>query len=124
MITHPLLEVIAGGFRRGELVGLQWPDVSYEDNPIIINRNIPIMRKGTATVKDPKTKSSKAPVEMPQWYMDLLKEYHHEWKKSYLKDQDVWQEGEINSSFHAGLGKPIYLLSLPNGGVSARSGTV
>lgn len=56
---------ILGGFRRGELIGLEWCDVDYEKCTISINKSISLTIGGHAQVKSPKSKASKRTVTMP-----------------------------------------------------------
>jgi integrase len=37
-----MLGSMLGGCRRGELVALEWPQVSFEENCISIENNIPL----------------------------------------------------------------------------------
>jgi integrase len=99
---------ILGGFRRGELIGLEWPDIDYEKNCISINRSISLTEGGKAIVTPPKSISSKRKVTMPDWYMQELKNYHHEWKVGKLKAGDKWESPDRQYVFHVGFGKAIY----------------
>jgi integrase len=82
------------GFRKGELLGLEWSSVSYDDHSISIVQSIPLTTNGEAVVKAPKTKSSIRIVDMPEWYMRELKEYHHQSKLNRLQAGDAWQGGD------------------------------
>ena len=75
------LGALFGGFRRGELTALEWSNILFDTNEIEIINNIVGSENGQPIIKDPKTKSSKASVVMPEWYMELLKEYKAEWLK-------------------------------------------
>lgn len=102
------LAAMMGGFRRGELTGLEWPDVYFEDNTFTIRQSISLTRNGQALVKDPKTEESFGTVDMPEWYMKELKAYYTQWKKDKLQAGDAWQGGGRQYVFHSGLGKPYY----------------
>jgi integrase len=52
------LGAMIGGFRRGELLALEWTDVDYENRSISINKSISLTENSKAIVKDPKTESS------------------------------------------------------------------
>ena len=108
------LGALFGGFRRGELTGLEWKHILYETGEINIEQNIVDSIKGNPVIKDPKTRSSKAAVVMPQWYMDLLKEYEIEWKKEKMKARELWEENNHNFLFHSGMGKPLYFTTPTN----------
>lgn len=102
------LGAMIGGFRRGELLALQWQDVNFEENTITIDESISLTRKGEAVIKKPKTESSIRTVDMPTWYMRELKEWYREWVRGKLKVGDKWLGGDKQYVFHAGFGKPIY----------------
>lgn len=102
------LGAMLGGFRRGELLALEWPDINFEENTITINKSISLTENGQPVVTKPKTEASEGIVVMPEWYMKELKEYHLDWKKEKLKLGDVWQGEGKQFVFHNGFGKPFY----------------
>ncbi|MDT2288978.1 hypothetical protein P7H17_26980 [Paenibacillus larvae] len=82
-----------------------------------INKSISLTVDGRAVEKDPKSKSSKRVVDMPEWYMQELKVHEREWKKEKLFMGDKWLGGDRQYVFHAGYGKPFFIPPLQNGGV-------
>jgi integrase len=60
---------LLGGFRRGELIGLYFSGVDYENNTIAVNNSISLTKEGNAVISPPKTKSSKRIVTMPEWFV-------------------------------------------------------
>lgn len=56
---------ILGGFRRGELLALEWSEVDFENHTITINKSISLTIKGQAIIKLPKTDDSIRTVDMP-----------------------------------------------------------
>jgi len=76
-----ILGSMIGGCRRGELVGLEWPYVSFEDDSISIENNIPLTEAGQAIEKDPKSLSLIRTIDMPSWYMEELENYYTEWQR-------------------------------------------
>lgn len=97
-----------GGFRRGELNGLEWSFVNFNQDTITIENNIPYTKKGQAIEKGPKSLASYRDVDMPMWYMEELALYEAEWyrEKDFLGDQ--WEGGDRQFVFHNGKGKPYY----------------
>lgn len=108
------LGAMLGGFRRGELLALEWPDVNFEDNTLFIHKSISLTRNGEAIVKKPKTDESEGIVDMPDWYMRELKMYYKERQKERWNLGDKWQGGDKQYVFHSGLGKP-YHYTTPTG---------
>jgi integrase len=63
---------------------------------------------GKAVIKAPKSKASKRIVTMPEWYMQELKEYHHESKVNRIKAGEKWEGADRQYVFQVGFGKAIY----------------
>ncbi|MCY7477649.1 tyrosine-type recombinase/integrase [Paenibacillus larvae] len=103
-----ILGSMIGGFRRGELLALEWTDVDFDNMTLSINKSISLTVDGHAVEKEPKSKSSIRIVDMPEWYMDELKIHKHEWKKEKLFVGDKWRGGDKQYVFHAGFGKPFH----------------
>lgn len=103
-----ILGAMIGGFRRGELLALEWTDVNFEDMTICIRKSISLTKNGKAIVKTPKTQNSIRIVDMPVWYMAEMEKYKREWIIQKEKAADKWQGGEHQYVFHGGYGKPLY----------------
>ena len=67
------------GLRRGEIIGLKWDMVSFDDNTISIKETITQM-SGEIIHKAPKTKESKRDLYMFSKVRELLLQYR-EWQK-------------------------------------------
>lgn len=79
------------GARRGELLGLKWDKVDFENNRIYICNNI-LYSPDIGVYEDtPKTETSKRFIALPEETMQLLKQYKREQTEEHLKS------GIINS---------------------------
>ena len=56
---YSLLIAIFMGIRRGELAGLQWQDIDFENKTMTIARSVQDIPKYGLMIKDPKTENSK-----------------------------------------------------------------
>jgi integrase len=102
------LGALFGGFRRGELLALEWPDINFDECTINVDESISLTKNGKAIVSSPKTESSNAEVDMPQWYMKELRLYRMKWLEERMAAPDQWEGGEKDYVFHSGLGKPYF----------------
>jgi integrase len=102
------LTAIVGGFRRGEVNGLQWPDCNFEDNSLSIINNIPLTEASQPVEKLPKSKSSIRRVKMPEWYMKELKTFHLDWLSQRMEVINNWKGEKREFVFHDGFGEPYY----------------
>ena len=84
-----LLTVLFMGLRRGELAGLEWKDIDYENKTMTIARSVQDIIGFGLITKEPKTENSKRTILMPDKLIDYLKEYEIWWlnQKKYLGDR-------------------------------------
>lgn len=85
---------IYSGFRRGELLGLEWKDVDFENNIISVRRTSCYTADRGVYTDTTKTKMSQRTLKFPQEVMDLLKQLHEERDNKALKQGDKWVESD------------------------------
>lgn len=68
------------GMRRGELMGLQWDDIDFENNIIKIQRSLQYLPDKGLFYDETKTKSSHRTIKVPSSAILSLKQYR-EWQK-------------------------------------------
>lgn len=102
------LGAMMGGFRRGELLALEWPNVDYANNRIYIGQSISWTEGGEAALKGTKEDNEEW-VDMPRWYMLMLKEFDFLMieERENIEDSD-WLGGDKKYVFQNGYGKPYY----------------
>lgn len=84
--------LIYSGFRRGEMLGLEWKDIDFENNIISVRRTSNYTA-GRGTYTDTtKTKRSQRSLKFPQFIMDMLKEYKAEQDAEALRIGNKWVE--------------------------------
>ena len=84
--------MIYSGFRRGEMLGLEWKDVDFENNVISVRRTSNYTAKKGVYTDTTKTKKSQRTLKFPQFIMDMLKEYKAEQDAEALRLGDRWVE--------------------------------
>ncbi|BFH60712.1 tyrosine-type recombinase/integrase [Paenibacillus azoreducens] len=104
---------ILGGFRRGELLAVEWPDVDHDRCAIWIEKQITLDEEGNKIEGEVKTEESEGWVAMPKWYMDELKRYEREWRKERMSCKN-WLGEDKQYIFHGGRGI-MYYPSTPTG---------
>lgn len=85
---------IYGGFRRGELVGLNWEDIDPEERTITIRRSVSLSKeKGNHVqyIKDPKTEAGKRTVKLPEVCFKLLNDWEKEQRQICLQLGTAWK---------------------------------
>lgn len=81
---------VYSGFRRGEMLGLEWKDIDWENNLISVRRTSNYtVEQGTYT-DTTKTKKSKRTLRFPDSVMDMLREFKEEQDREREKMGDEW----------------------------------
>ncbi|MFI6360795.1 site-specific integrase, partial [Streptomyces sp. NPDC050743] len=79
------------GLRRGELLGLHWPDVDLDGGSLEIRTTLQRVN-GELTLTAPKTRRSERPVPLPAVCVDALRR-HRERQAEELEGSPPWREG-------------------------------
>ena len=96
--------------RRGELCGLEWGDIDFENNLVHVQRNaVYIPGKGTSDGTT-KTENSERVMKLPPVVMDLLAEQRRKQAERQLLMGDKWND--TRKVFTQPNGKPICMSSL------------
>lgn len=85
---------IFGGFRRGEMIGLNWEDIDFEEKTITIRRAVSLSKeKGNHVqyIKDPKTEAGKRTVKVPEICFKLLSDWEKEQRQICLQLGTAWE---------------------------------
>ena len=102
--------LLYSGMRRGELCGLEWGDIDFENNLVHVQRNaVYIPGKGTSDGTT-KTENSERVMKLPPVVMDLLAEQRRKQAERQLLMGDKWND--TRKVFTQPNGKPICMSSL------------
>lgn len=100
---------LALGLRKGEALGLQWPDIDFEAGTLSVRRalqrlKMPGEKKGRLVVSEPKRRSRRT-INLPQVALSALAEHRRrqEQERSFAGDQ--WQE--TGFVFTSSIGTPL-----------------
>ena len=83
------------GARRGEILGLKWNKIEWDENQIHIDNNLLYSCDRVIYEDSPKTKQSKRYIKLPQETMALLKKY----KEWYDEQAQIWGSLWKNTGF-------------------------
>lgn len=97
---------IASGAREGEIMGLEWEHIDFNNNTITIKQASQYLPEKGIFTKDPKNKTSKRIIAMPTNVMVLLHEYRLKWLEQRLIMGELWKGSE--RLFTTWDGKPGY----------------
>lgn len=101
----PYLLAIFTGMRRGEVLGLKWDDVDFENKKIRIKRSLCFVSGKGLIFKEPKTKKSKRQISISQHVVNVLKK--HKQKQEFQKEKLGVQYQDNNLIVCTDDGKPL-----------------
>ena len=78
------------GMRRGELLGLEWPDIDFENGVVHIRRTSQYAAGRGIYTDTTKTEQSKRPLSVPAELLDLLRQYRACQNEQRLRLGDAW----------------------------------
>ena len=84
--------LIYSGFRRGEMLGLEWKDVDFESDIISVRRTSNYTGKSGIYTDTTKTRRSQRTLKFPKEIMDMLKEFKEEQDAEALRIGSKWHE--------------------------------
>lgn len=73
------------GLRRGELLGLEWSDIDFENKIISVNKTL-VTVNGSLYTQSPKTKRSTRTISLDDATIQVLKNWKLEQKKQFFKN--------------------------------------
>lgn len=73
--------LIFGGMRRGELMGLEWSDIDFENHVIHIRQTSQYVKGMGIITKSPKNDSSERTIKLSDMVFSLLEQYRNYWLK-------------------------------------------
>lgn len=85
---------IFGGFRRGELLGLEWPDIDFDGQTVSIRRTSLYTKERGIFTDTTKTKGSQRTLKLPASVFTLLRRYRAEQAQQRLLLGDRWTAGD------------------------------
>ena len=80
------------GFRRSEMLGLEWKDIDFENNIITIKRTSNYTAERGIYTDTTKTKRSQRVLKISPYIMEILKDYKLEQDEEALRLGDKWVE--------------------------------
>lgn len=97
---------IYGGFRRGELLGLEWQDIDFQSHVVKVQRTSQYLAgRGTFT-DDTKTEKSHRALKLPAPVFNVLRQLRAEQAQDRLRLGDQWHNS--GRLFVGDMGDPIH----------------
>ncbi len=79
-----------GGFRKAEILGLEWKDIDFDNHVITVCRSSLYTKEKGIFTDTTKTKGSQRSLKLPENVLDILRRYHIEQNIQRLQIGDQW----------------------------------
>ncbi|HYE08700.1 MAG TPA: tyrosine-type recombinase/integrase, partial [Patescibacteria group bacterium] len=104
---HTMIKLLLyTGIRRGELCGLEWKDIDFDNQVMHIRRTSLYLPGKGIFVDDTKSMTSERSIKLPQSAIDILKEFNHYQEQQKLEVGDNWIDND--RLFTSWDGQPIH----------------
>jgi len=94
-IEAMLTVALAVGMRRGELFGLKWQDIDFEQRCLHVRRTASYFTGKGFVESEPKTAKSRRTIMLPQFVIDVLKRHREQQAEVRLQAGETWQEHDL-----------------------------
>ena len=101
-----ILLTVFTGLRRGEVLGLEWQDVDFDNSSITVRQASQYVSSIGIYTKDPKTETSKRVISIPDNITKLLEQFKSKQLESKLKAGNKWID--TNRLFVQWNGSPMH----------------
>ena len=85
---------IYGGFRRGEILGLEWPDLDFDNCVVKIRRTSQYLKERGVFTDTTKTAQSQRSLKLPAAVFDVLRKHRMEQAQERLQLGDQWHDSQ------------------------------
>jgi integrase len=82
---------LTSGMREGEILGLHWPEVNFEDKTVTVVRTLRAVKGGGFTLEPPKSRRSRRTIDLPDYALDAL----HAHRESMLAEGHDVKAGPV-----------------------------
>lgn len=86
-----ILFALITGMRRGELVGLEWPNIDLDSGIVQVKQSIPKTLNGVPVIKGPKNKNSVRRISLPESFIAELKAFRAQQLEEQQHFDGTWE---------------------------------
>ena len=83
------------GMRRGELRGLRWHDINFDDKSLQVRRTVECLTGYGYTENEPKSSRSRRKITLPEFAIEALKQHRVKQIEARLKVGEAWIDHDL-----------------------------
>jgi integrase len=90
-----VLTAIITGMRRGEILALRWSDIDMTRRVLVVLRTVDYIYPYGYVENEPKTKTGKRRIDLPEFFIKMLKQHRIKQERQRLKIGDKWENRDL-----------------------------
>lgn len=108
-----LMMAMITGMRKGEILALRWSDVDFERQVLHVLRTVDYIPPYGYVENEPKTQAGKRTIDLPEFFLEMLKQHRVKQSKQRLKVGEAWENRDlVFADLAGGYLNPIHVLRM------------
>ncbi len=108
-----LMMAMITGMRKGEILALRWSDVDFERQVLHVLRTVDYIPPYGYVENEPKTQAGKRTIDLPAFFLEMLKQHRVKQSKQRLKVGEAWENRDlVFADLAGGYLNPIHVLRM------------
>jgi integrase len=112
-LEEVIMMAIITGMRKGEIIALRWSDVDLERRVLHVLYTVDYISGYGYVENEPKTQAGKRTIDLPEFFIDMLKLHRVKQEEQRLKVGEAWEgRGLVFPDLTGGYLNPIHVLRM------------
>jgi integrase len=108
-----LMMAVITGMRKGEIIALRWSDIDLERRVLRVLHTVDYIPGYGYVENEPKTQAGKRTIDVPAFFIDMLKQHRVKQEQRRLKVGEVWENRDlVFPDLSGGYLNPIHVLRM------------
>ena len=108
-----LMMAVITGMRKGEIIALRWSDIDLDRHILRVLHTVDYIPGYGYVENEPKTQAGKRTIDLPEFFIDMLKHHRAKQVERRLKVGEVWENRDlVFPDLTGGYLNPIHVLRM------------
>ncbi len=108
-----LMMAVITGMRKGEILALRWSTIDFERRVLRVLHTVDYIPPYGYVENEPKTRAGKRTIDLPDFFLDMLKQHRVQQEERRLKVGKAWESRDlVFPDLTGGYLNPIHVLRM------------